>query len=154
MIRDSLKNMIKAHEGWDNAPYKCSAGHWTIGWGHNMDANPLPKPIAEFLKNHGYILAGHAEDLLEYDIVAAQKACRRLWPKFDTFSERRQDALTDWVFNQGEGNSKRGVRSFKKANAAINRGDWETAAKEMKDSVWYYQVGNRSREICQMIREG
>ncbi len=150
----NVRDLIKRHEGWSNSVYKCPAGHNTIGWGWNVDANPLPDDIALYLKVNGYILTTHGEELLTISIERARADCQKLYPEFLTFTENRQAALIDWMFNQGMGNEKKGVRSFKKANAAINLGDWETAAKEMKDSKWYYQVGIRGPEIVGLIREG
>jgi lysozyme len=59
-------------------------------------------------------------------------------------------ALIDFLFNVGAGTAL----TFKKALAAIYKGDWETAADEMTDSRWYRQVKSRGREIVEMIRKG
>jgi lysozyme len=146
MIRD----MLIKHEGWKKRPYHCPAGKLTIGVGWNIDANYLPDDIASHLREHGEITDEMINRLLTISIEAAIHNCRDIWPGFDNFSENRRDALTDFVFNIGA----RGVQKFKKANKAIMAGNWETAAKEMRDSAWYHQVGNRSVEIVDMVLKG
>lgn len=146
MIRD----LIKKHEGYSNVPYKCPAGKNTIGWGHNFDANPLPKDIQGYLFANGFILPEHAERLLTEDINSAENDCRSLYPGFDSFSETRKAGLVNFVFNVGSPTAK----TFKKMIKAIIGRDWDRAALEMKDSAWFSQVGKRSIEIVKMVREG
>lgn len=143
-----LKDMLKRHEGYRNYIYPCPSGHQTIGYGHNIDANPLPKDIAGYLDANGTIRPEMAERLLDMDIAAAIRSCRKLYPEFDEFSDTRKMALIDFLFNVGEGTA----REFKVTNKRINRGDWKGAAVGLENSKWYKQVGNRSREIVKMIR--
>jgi lysozyme len=145
-----IKELIKRHEGYSSYPYKCPAGKNTIGWGHNLDAGILPRDIEIYLGNHGLITPDMAERLLDIDIKLADAACHRLFPKFDSFSEARKAAILDFVFNVGEGTAKK----FKKARTEINAGEWDKAAKEMQDSLWFVQVKGRAVTICKMIREG
>lgn len=146
----TLKEMIKTHEGYSNVQYKCPAGHVTIGWGHNCDANPLPEDILIYLRTKGFIAPSHSERLLDMDISIALSACRRLFPEFGSFEENRQIALVDWVFQLGEGTA----RKFVKTIAAINARQWEDAAKEMIRSEWAKQTPKRAQEISDMIEEG
>ena len=39
------------------------------------------------------------------------------------------------------------LSKFKNMKAALDKGDWVTAAVEGRDSRWYYQVGNRSERL-------
>ena len=41
---------------------------------------------------------------------------------------------------------------FKKLFQALKKGDYDTAAEEMKDSNWYKQVGNRAKKLCDMMK--
>jgi lysozyme len=150
MTNDKLKDMLARHEGVRFKPYKCPAGFNTIGIGHNYDANPLPKDTREYLDKHGEITPAMVDKLLDSDIAMALAACKRLYPEFDGFSEQRQNALQDWLFNIGEGTA----RKFQVTNRAINEGRWDDAAQGMTNSRWFKQVGNRSKEIVAMIKEG
>lgn len=47
-----------------------------------------------------------------------------------------------------------GLLKFKKFIAAVNDGFFELAAKEMLDSLWAKQVGNRAIELSEQIKTG
>jgi lysozyme len=149
-MSEELKQLLIKHEGKKNTAYYCSAGKLTIGIGHNIDANGLPPNIESFLNNNGYITDEMIDELLEIDVNNAVNDCQKLYPLFDLFSDNRQMALIDFLFNVGLSTALQ----FKNTNKAINEEKWEDAAKGFEKSLWYKQVGKRSREIVKMIREG
>ena len=150
MIPEGLKEQLVKHEGLRLSPYSCPAGKLTIGIGHNIDAHPLPDVLAHHLDTFGCISEDMAYELLEWDVAQSVTDCNRLYRDFDKFSERRQWALIDFVFNVGMTTA----RSFYNTNRAINRGDWEAAAEGLKKSLWARQVGSRSDTIIEMVRDG
>jgi lysozyme len=159
MNNDLLREMLKRHEGLRLKPYRCTAGKRTIGYGWNMDAHPLPSDISACLNLTAAITEEMANRLLNISIASAEAACRDLFQHFDGFSERRQAALADFVFNVGAGKAI----TFKNAMQAIKTGDWNRAADELmyvdglkKDrlSDYWQQTGDRAVEIVGMIREG
>jgi lysozyme len=113
-------------------------GGWSIGYGHH--SSDVPEEITK----------EQAEDFLTNDIEIATESCEHIWPTFNTFTQARQRALVDFVFNVGESTAMK----FVKMNAAINKGDWITAALEMMDSRWYMQVGIRGKDLVEMLKEG
>lgn len=147
---ETIEELLTRHEGKSLKPYKCPAGKKTIGYGRNIDAKPLPREMADYLKEHGEITNAMSNELLHQDILAAEAGCMLLFPDFYNFAPARRNALVDFVFNVGLGTA----RKFKKTVAAICLGDWDTAADEMENSSWYRQVGGRAREICEMIKNG
>ena len=147
---ETIEQFITRHEGRKLKPYKCTAGHWTIGVGWNMDANPLPKDIRDYLKAHGSITNEMVDKLLDISINQAVKDCHKLFPEFESFSPNRKMALTDFVFQLGLSRSSAFVNTI----AAINTGRWEDAVKEMRDSNWFKQVPNRAKEVTELIEEG
>lgn len=160
-LKEKAKPSIRRREGYRNYVYKCSKGYNSIGYGFNVDANPLPGDIRVYLQKHGVILPEMAERLLDICVSSAIRACERLYPEFHTFSERRQLALLDLAYNMGETR----LRKFTNTNHAINRGEWELAANGIKRSLYWTQLGGdppgtddgkleRPEEIAQMIREG
>lgn len=149
-IPEGLKDLLIRHEGVRLKPYLCPADKRTIGIGHNYDANPLPDVVAHHLDVFGSITPEMADQLLEQDIIIASDNCHKLYRDFDNFSERRRWALIDFMFNVG----LRVARTFENTNRAINRGDWEGAAKGFEKSLWFRQVSHRGPEIVSMIREG
>ena len=145
----SLKEMLKRHEGLRLHKYICPAGKPTIGYGWNLE-NPLPDGIVSYYRMRDEITEEMADELLDISIDNATRQCWALYPGFVQFSENRRNALIDFVFNVGAGTALK----FKKMRACIDREDWECAADEMIDSLWYRQVGNRAKEVVEMIRRG
>ncbi len=130
-----LTNELKRDEGFSGRVYKCTAGKLTIGYGHNVEDNPIPEHIAG--------------KLLEDDIVGCVAKCER-WKWFHALSDTQQRAIVNMVFNIGFN----GVCKFKRMIAAIENEDFDLAAKEMIDSRWYVQVGDRAKRIVSMMRFG
>jgi GH24 family phage-related lysozyme (muramidase) len=145
-----LKALIKGNEGYSSFMYECGAHTRTIAWGHNIDANGLPRDIEIYVGMYGVITPTMAERLLDMDIAVAIKSCKLLYPEFDEFSESRQMALIDFVFNVGY----KTATAFTNTNNAITEGRWEDAAKGLENSAWYSQVKNRAKKDVAMIREG
>lgn len=146
----TVYDLIEKHEGRKAKPYKCPAGHDTIGVGWNMEANPLPPAIAEHLKKHGRITQEMIDELFQTSVRQAVADCRVLFPEFDLFSDARRMALIDFVFQLGFARARRFVHSI----AAINTNRWADAAKEMLKSRWAEQTPKRAETITDMIEEG
>jgi lysozyme len=146
----TIENFIEKHEGRRKKPYKCPAGANTIGVGWNMDANPLPKTIADYLKKHGEITDDMINILLNISVSNAIKDCLDLFPTWDDISLNRRMALIDFVFQLGKTRASKFVHTI----AAINTGRWEDAAENMKESAWFKQVPKRAQEITDLIEAG
>ena len=131
-------------------PYKCPAGKRTIGIGWNYDDNPLPKDIRDYLQNNGRILEEHIDRLFTIALIRSVNDCKKLFPDFENFSHNRKMALTDFLYNVGLTTASK----FKKAITCINHEAWDDAAKHMQNSLWFQQVGNRAKEVIQLIKEG
>jgi len=131
-----MKEMIMRHEGLRLTPYRCSAGKLTIGYGRNLEEVGISQEEAEYL--------------LTDDIKRAWKEVLRIFPHYYSFSQNRQTALIDMMYNLGATK----FRTFKKMIAAIKVDDWEEASRQAEDSKWYHQVGQRGVEIKNMLRKG
>lgn len=146
----TVREFITRHEGRMNTPYKCPAGKRTIGIGWNYDDNPLPKDIRDYLQNNGRILEEHIDRLFTIALIRSVNDCKKLFPDFENFSHNRKMALTDFLYNVGLTTASK----FKKAITCINHEAWDDAAKHMQNSLWFQQVGNRAKEVIQLIKEG
>ncbi len=139
MINDKLIEMLKVHEGVETHAYKCSASKITIGVGRNIDPE-------------GGI--GLSEDEIDYllqndiDRITTELDFEYGW--FSDLNEARQDAMIDISFNLGQTR----LRKFQKALTAMAQSNWNTAADEFMDSKWSKQVGNRAKELTEIIRTG
>ncbi len=130
-----LKNELKVDEGFRSCVYTCSAGKLTIGYGHNVEDNPIPEHIADLL--------------LGYDVAGCIAKCEK-WDWFFTLSDPQQRAIVNMVYNLGFS----GVCKFKNMIQAIENKDFDLAAKEMLDSKWAVQVGDRASRLASLIRWG
>jgi len=152
-------------EGLRLQTYKCPAGYDTIGYGHNLEANGLPEEILEDLKAEGIvydpnnrndlaITHGIADRLFGIDALNAESSLRQIFPSFGLFSENRQIALIDMMFNLGTGR----FRGFKKMINAIKLGKWHMAAMEAEDSLWYRKLtfeykSKRAERVIKKLKE-
>ncbi len=135
-MREIAKKLIKLHEGLRLKPYECPAGYLTIGYGRNIQQNGIT--ISE------------AEMLLDNDIERVIKELEKWLSIFKELSDNRKAALIDMSYNLGFNK----LFQFRKFLAALQKQDFEEAAKEMLDSKWASQVGNRATVLANMIKEG
>lgn len=110
-------------------------GKITGGIGHNFQDNPLSEGAIDFLFTE--------------DLGKAVSDIKRIFPEFEAFSENRQFALLNMIFNLGATRFK----NFHKMIEAIHGQEWHRAAKEAKNSLWYHQVKSRGARIEAMIRD-
>ena len=129
---EKLTKELKRDEGYRDKVYTCSAGKLTIGYGHNVEDNPIPETIATALLGH--------------DIGQALAKCEQ-WAWFYPLSDVRKRVIVNMVFNIGAG----GVARFRRMISAIEAEDWKGAAEEMKDSRWFDQVGKRATRLAHMM---
>jgi lysozyme len=155
---DTIRRYITLNEGKRNVVYNDSLGIPTIGVGFNLRRSDAPASISALGLNFNDVLSGkqsltdgQINSLLDADIETAENStARRLFLNFDTIDPDRQVILVDLSFNLGYTR----LSGFKNAVAAINAGQWDTAADELKDSNWYRQVGNRGVRNVETIRTG
>lgn len=130
---ETLEQMIERHEGYRTTPYIDSVGVQTIGIGHNLHKPLTRTAIVQILRD---------------DIADATNECIHEFPWFAELSKPRQWAMIDLCFNLG---LKR-LLGFRKFLDAMSLGEYERAAIELQDSLWFRQVKSRGPEIVGMIR--
>ena len=144
----TVVDLVKKHEGIRLHPYRDSVGVQTIGYGHNLEANPLP---AEYFEPDGSLLLATAEEVLEDDLTDVENELTAALSWFEGLDEVRQAVLIDLGFNLG-------VPKFLRWHVtlgALERGDFAAAADDLASSEpWATQVGERAIEDAQMLRTG
>ena len=122
-------------EGWRPKPYRCTAGALTIGFGTNLDA-------------------GISEDeglfLLENRVSKVILALKDALPWFDALDAVRQGVLVQMAYQMGV----EGLLKFRRTLAAVERGDFATAADYMLQSLWAKQTPARALRLSQQMRFG
>ena len=136
MRKDVLIADLVRDEGLRLAPYKDSVGKLTIGIGRNLEDRGISWAEAQFL--------------LDNDIAIATADLDRNAPWWRNLSEGRQRALVNMAFNLGVP----GLMRFEKMLSALERGEYDDAAREALDSRWARQVGARAQRIARLIRKG
>lgn len=126
--------LLMADEGLRLMPYRCSAGKLTIGYGTTF---PLTQEEAHLLLRHR--LQG---------VVADLGHRFAWWPRL---SPDRQSVLASMAYQMGMG----GLIKFRRMLAAVERGDYEAAAREMLDSKWAKRdTPGRAGRLAERMRRG
>ncbi len=134
-LPDTWIKRVKHYEGFSVLPYQCPTGHWTIGYGHNLE-NGLTPIVADFI--------------LQQDLLTCMQELEKQFSWYAQLVPARKFVLIDMAFNMGM--SK--LKTFKKMLIACQAGQYEQAAEEMLKSVWARQVGYRALENANLMRRG
>lgn len=136
-MQDKYKELTKSFEGFRSKPYRCSAGKLTIGYGRNIEDVGITEEEASILFERDWATAeAHARII-----------CKNNDIDYEHLIEQRFYVLTDMVFNMGVSR----VLTFKRFLSALSKGQYKTAAKEMLDSKWATQVGNRAIKLAALM---
>lgn len=142
MDREKLKQELARDEGVRLEAYEDSVGIWTIGVGHMLGADQRMTRITP-LECAALFDMDIDEAVARVVVIISSQIA--LYPENDV----RLRALVNMSFNLGNR-----LLGFKKFLAAYNAQDWKTAAKEMMDSKWAQQVGERAVRLRNMILNG
>ena len=112
MISEKGLSLVRQFEGLRTTAYKCSAGVWTIGYGHTQQ-----------VKAGQVITKTQADAFLQLDISKADAAIQRLVKV--PINQNERDALASFIFNLGAGAFESSTLLKK-----INEGDKQSAANE------------------------
>ncbi len=135
MDYNKVSAYVREFEGFRPNVYTDTTGHRTIGYGHNLE-NGITPEMAEFI--------------LKRDLETAERAVKDKFAWYFKLNDARQFVLLDMAFNMGLAR----LCTFKKMLAAVERGDYATAAKEMLDSRWAFQVKTRAEKLAEMMKTG
>lgn len=136
MNNDKLLKQLDLHEGLELKPYKDTVGKLTIGVGRNLTDRGITKDEAYYL--------------LRNDVAIAITDLDKNLSWWKNLDEIRQRVLADMCFNLGI--SK--LLGFKNTLELIRKGDYETAASAMLNSLWAKQVKGRATRLANMMRTG
>lgn len=128
--------LVRDEEGCELKMYKCTEGFHTIGWGFNLDANPIPQEVADLL--------------LKYSMEQSIKDAKRIFTNFDKLSEVRRSLLVNMSYQLGLNR----LYGFKNFIAAVLAENWQLAKKEMLDSKWAKQTPKRANRMASIMQRG
>ncbi|NCC26361.1 MAG: hypothetical protein EOM25_14375 [Deltaproteobacteria bacterium] len=131
-----LLRQLESHEGLRLTPYRCTSGKLTIGFGRNLEDTGISLE--------------EARRMLHSDALQALAAVRRALPWTNGLSEPRRCVLAAMAFNMGI----TGLMGFRRMLSCLEQNDYEGAAREMLDSHWRNQVGQRAVILAEQMRTG
>lgn len=160
ILKQKLTLLLRKHEGCELQVYPDTENEPTIGIGRCLSTKGLTKEECDYLKLSTYdknsviaklevrgITQDEAEYLLSNDIdYFTEQLGKRLFG-FNVLPEQAKIVLTDMCFNLGVD----GLLEFTKTLSLINIGKYKEASKEMLNSTWAKQVGNRAYELSGML---
>ena len=135
LMLSKVRALIAEHEGLRLLPYKDTVGKLTIGYGHNLEDNPIPVEVADML------LDGDIKDA----ILDSQN-----FEWFEGLDAVRQAVIVSMVFNMGF----KGFSGFKKTIGFMEKRSYLNAGAEMLDSKWARQVPTRAVALSKMMKTG
>lgn len=112
----TLKDLIIKHEGRALKVYADTKGILTIGYGRNLEDVGITEAEALYLLNN--------------DLSRILNDCWHHFPWFGDLTEERQWVVVDMIFNVGLA----GFQKFVKFIAAVEKEDWQAAAREIINS--------------------
>jgi lysozyme len=133
---DALAATLIQDEGFRGVPYTDSEGKVTIAYGRNLTDRPLTPA-------EGY-------QLLINVIESTRRELDTRLPWWENLSDVRQQVIANMAYNLGVPR----LLGFVKMLAAAKRGDFDTAANEMLNSLWAQQVGDRAVRLAAKMRHG
>ena len=141
----------KEFEGYRPTIYRDTVGKRTVGYGFNID-DPYVRGFlpVDVVSGKRPITQEEADTAFKSLYSNAEKDAIKFLGKkaFNRLSFDRQEVLIDMAYNMGYNE----LSKFKKMRAALQAGDTNVAAKEMKNSDWFAQVGKRSEDLYEVMK--
>ena len=145
MNREAVYEQLKIDEGVVYGIYNDHLGYPTFGVGHLIveDDEEFGRPVGTAVTEER-VRACFARDL-----NIAERECYTLYGEgvFRLWPDEVQQVLVNMMFNMGRPR----LSKFKNMNKALWDEDWERAAIEGRDSLWYRQVTKRAERLMQRL---
>ena len=141
---EKLREQLEIDEGVVHEIYLDHLGYPTFGIGHLVtDEDP------EYGADVGTkVDETRCSEAFNEDVESVIKDCKILYSDFDDLPEEVQQIVANMMFNMGRPR----LSKFKGMKRGVDAKDWNAAADEMVDSVWYRQVTNRAERLVERMR--
>ena len=141
---EKLREQLEIDEGVVHEIYLDHLGYPTFGIGHL---------VRESDPEHGANVGTKVDEArcieaFNEDVETVIKDCKILYSDFDDLPEEVQQIVANMMFNMGRPR----LSKFKGMKRGVDAKDWNAAADEMVDSVWYRQVTNRAERLVERMR--
>ena len=145
MDKKLLRKQLEEDEGIRYSIYLDHLDYPTFGIGHL-----ITKIDPEYgLEIGTEINEDRVAEAFEQDIKIVLSDCERLYPfTFENLPEEVQLIVANMMFNLGYPR----LSKFKGMRSGVDEKNWDKAADEMVDSLWYRQVPNRANRLVERMR--
>jgi len=137
-------NKTKRFEGFRRKIYFDTTGNRTIGYGFNIDDKSVSSLLSnDIIIGKRLITKNEADNVFQNLYNRAENDAKIFIgeKEFDSLSLDKQEVITDMAYNMGLPK----LLEFRKFRKFVRNKDFYNASKELIDSKWFEQVGNRSR---------
>lgn len=145
-------DLIKEAEGFRGIEYLCPAGYKTLGYGRNLELNPLSQEerMQCMVGNNGLLRVSQnvASDWVTSEIKKINSTCSEEW--FYYLDDYRKAVIIDIIYNIG----MKKWRTFTKCHEALIEKNFGIASRELKESKWFKQVGLRGLRNVEIMKMG
>lgn len=144
-LEEQIKEDLIRHEGYVREIYLCSEGYPTFGVGHLVtEADPeYTWPVGTPVTDERILSAFHDDYTDAYTDACA------VFMNLESHPDDVVRVCVNMAFNLGRNR----LSKFKNMIKYVNEGNYVMAANEMIDSKWYSQVGRRSQELVNMMKD-
>ena len=152
MISDKLIEHVKKYEGFKAKPYVDTVGKWTVGYGRNIEDNPLSvNEVVELFQHISWDSLRSAEvwaeDLMADDLANVQEELQRNLVFFNGLHDYEKLVLMDLGFNVGVPT----LLKFKGMLHALDNDDSITASYELMNSRYAVQTKRRAAANARIL---
>ena len=149
---NQLRKELERDEGCKYEIYLDHLGYPTFGIGHLITDDDLESkvwPLGLGKTSVGVeVSEERVKEAFNSDIETVLSDCCRLYEYFDDLPEEAQLIIANMMFNLGYPR----LSKFKGMKRGVDERDWNAAADEMVDSLWYRQVTNRANRLVERMR--
>lgn len=139
-MRNELIRQLSGDEGKRRHVYKDHLGFDTVGIGRLVDARKPGSGLRDV--EIAFMLNNDLDDRIT-------QLSKRL-PWFDSLDDARRGVIVNMSFQLGI----EGLLGFKNTLAMIERGDYDSAADGMLQSLWAKQTPERAKRLSDQMRSG
>ena len=158
---NQLRKELERDEGCKYEIYLDHLGYPTFGIGHLITDDDPESKVWPSAHGAGAVVGAmdktsvgtevseeRVKEAFNSDIETVLSGCCRLYEYFDDLPEEVQLIIANMMFNLGYTR----LSKFKGMKRGVDARDWNAAADEMVDSLWYRQVTNRANRLVERMR--
>jgi lysozyme len=135
---DPFRSYLVSVEGYRQAPYR-DQNHWAVGVGHNLSSHK--QPVRTYSR-------AQIDSFYQDDLAITLRAARGGVRDFDTLPLSARQVVVGLIWTTGPA----GFRGFTRFRQALSTRDYHDAARELRASKWWTQVGQaRARRAYEAL---